>query len=141
MDVTKTKGSPMEARVRPLVFGQDFNLPEGQFDLQEVVRQMHAAGLKYAKSKALLERLELTRSSVKARLMQKILQTAGDGKISETRLLHQAEATPEYWSHLEQIAKAREDFEIHRIVYESLRALFDAKRSEMSYAKAEMNLF
>jgi hypothetical protein len=115
-------------------------LPAGDVSLEEIAHLIHEAGMIYAQAKARFEKLDLFRPSVKAIAMQNALNAAPDTKISETRLTHQAEASKEYRAHLEVLAEAQIAFEVARIHYESLRNLFEAKRSQLSYLKAEMAL-
>src|SRR4051794_5647451 len=128
----------MSATAKGSFYDLNFSMPSGDLSLEELTHHIHAAGMIYAQAKARYEKLELFKHSVKAWVMQSILEEAKDNKLSEARLTHLAEASKGYRGHLEKLATARQEYEIARVHYESLRNLFEAKRSQLSYLKAEM---
>lgn len=117
------------------------NSSHGQRDLslEEIIQLANKIGLEYVEKRRDAERLELLRTTVRARIMNRIESEAGsDNSIPEGRLKRLAEADSEYVQLLEQIAQSRAESEKLRIRYESYRNLFDAKRTMISYKKTEL---
>jgi hypothetical protein len=113
----------------------------GQRDLslEEIIQLANKIGLEYADKRRDAERLELLRTTVRAKIMNRIESEAGsETTIPEGRLKRLAEADSEYVQLLEQIASTRAESEKLRIRYESYRNLFDAKRTMISYKKTEL---
>lgn len=104
--------------------------------LEEIVHLANRIGLEYATAKKESERLELLKPTVRARISIRI----DDGKISETRLRRLTETDSEYVDFIEKLADAKGESERLRIRYESYKNLFEARRSMLSYQKAEMKL-
>jgi hypothetical protein len=107
--------------------------------LEEIIQLANKIGLEYVDKRRDAERLELLRTTVRSRIMNRIENDAGtENSIPEGRLKRLAEADPEYVQLLEQIAQTRAESEKLRIRYESYRNLFDAKRTMISYKKTEL---
>ncbi len=104
--------------------------------LEEIIQISNKIGLEYVEKRKDAERLELLRTSVRSKIMNR-LESIGD-KIPEARLKRLAEADLEYTELLEKIAYARGEAEKLRIRYESYKSLFDARRTMISYKKVEM---
>lgn len=104
--------------------------------LEEIIQISNKIGLEYVDKRKDAERLELLRTSVRAKIMNR-LERQGE-KIPEARLKRLAEADFEYIELLEKIATARADAEKLRIRYESYKSLFDARRTMISYKKVEL---
>jgi hypothetical protein len=110
-----------------------------ELTLEEIIQLANKIGLEYADKRRDAERLELLRTTVRSRIMNRIEADAGlDASIPEGRLKRLAEADAEYVQLLEQIAQSRAEAEKLRIRYESYRNLFDAKRTMISYKKTEL---
>ncbi|NBW80359.1 hypothetical protein EBR21_01265 [bacterium] len=110
-----------------------------ELSLEEIIQLANKIGLEYVDKRRDAERLELLRTTVRARIMNRIESEAGsDVSIPEGRLKRLAEADSEYVQLLEQIAQTRAESEKLRIRYESYRNLFDAKRTMISYKKTEL---
>ncbi|MDD9950093.1 MAG: hypothetical protein OXT67_00880 [Zetaproteobacteria bacterium] len=105
--------------------------------LEEIVQLTNKAGVEYTEAKQQADRLELLKPTQKALAMDR----ADDGEISEARIKRKAEIDPEYVAYLEQLAAAKARADRQRIRYDSFKNLFDARRSTLSYKKAEMKLF
>jgi len=105
--------------------------------LEEIVHLTNKIGLEYVAAKKEAERCELLKASVKARIAVQL----DNGSMSEVKLRRLTEIDPEYIAFLEKLAEARSQSEKLRIRYESYKNLFDARRSLLSYQKAEMKLF
>lgn len=107
--------------------------------LEEIIQLANKIGLEYVDKRREAERLELLRTTVRARIMNRLeAEAGGEGSIPESRLKRLAEADLEYFQVLEQIAQLRAESEKLRIRYESYRNLFDAKRTMISYKKTEL---
>ncbi|MEN9528746.1 MAG: hypothetical protein RI932_619 [Pseudomonadota bacterium] len=107
--------------------------------LEEIIQLANKIGLEYVDKRREAERLELLRTTVRAKIMNRIEAEAGsEASIPESRLKRLAEADSEYVQLLEQVAQLRADSEKLRIRYESYRNLFDAKRTMISYKKTEL---
>lgn len=117
-------------------FVQEAPNEKNSLGLEEIVRLANKVGLDYAESKKNLDRLELMKSTIRARISIR-LESAG---MSETKLKRLADVDPEYVQFLDQLVEARGECEKLRIRYESYKNLFDARRSMLSYQKAEMKL-
>lgn len=107
-----------------------------ELHLEEIIHLANKLGLEYVEKRKDAERLELLRTSVRSKIMNRLEQD--NGKIAETKLKRLAEAEAEYIDLLEQIAQARAESEKLRIRYESYRNLFDARRTLISYKKTEL---
>ena len=104
--------------------------------LEEIVHLANRIGLEYATAKKECDHLELMRATVRARIMIRL----DDGEMSENRLRRFTETDAEYVTFLENLSNARGETEKLRIRYESYKNLFEARRSLLSYQKAEMKL-
>ena len=106
-------------------------------NLEEIVHLTNKAGMEYAHAKKIADRHELLKPTIRA----KVILRLDDGSFSEVKLKRLAETDGEYISFLESYAEAKAKCEHLKIRYESFKNLFEAKRSLLSYHKAEMNLF
>lgn len=106
-------------------------------ELEEMVQLTNEAGLAFVDRRKEAERLELLRTSVRARVMNRI-EADSTSKLSENKLKRLAEADDEYVVILEEIAQVRAEAEALRIRYESYRNLFEARRTLISYKKTEL---
>ena len=79
---------------------------------------------------------EILKPTIRARIMIRL----DDGEMNETRLRRLTETDAEYVEFLEKMAETRGEADKLRIRYESYKNLFEAKRSLLSYHKAEMKL-
>lgn len=104
--------------------------------LEEIVHLANKVGLEYAVAKKEADRMELLKPTIRARIMLRL----DDGSMSETRLRRLTETDADYVDFLEKMAEMRGEAEKLRVRYESYKNLFDAKRSLLSYQKAEMKL-
>ena len=104
--------------------------------LEDIVTLTNKIGLAYAESKRKAEYFELMKPTERARLMEK----HDDGKLTETKIRRLAETDSEYINYLEKLSKAKFECEQLKIRYESYKNLFEARRSMLSYKKAEMSL-
>jgi hypothetical protein len=93
--------------------------------------------MEYVSFKKEADRLELMRASIRAKLMIRY----DDDKISEAKIKRLAESDPEYIEFLEKLSTAKAEADRLKMRYDSYRNLFDARRSMLSYQKAEMKLF
>ena len=105
-------------------------------DLEEVVQITSRIGQEFAKAKQITDRLELLKPTIRARISLRLESE----KLSEAKLKRLTENDPEYVEFIEELAQAKGESERLRIRYESYRNLFEAKRSMLSYKKAEMNM-
>lgn len=110
--------------------------PTDQWTLEEIVRLANDAGLAYVAAKKQAERLELLKPTRKAEAMERY----DDGKQTETKIRRMGEMDRTYVEFLEQLSEARGESERLRIRYESYKNLFEARRSSLSFQKAEMKL-
>ena len=104
--------------------------------LEEIIQLSNKIGLEFADKRKEAERYELMRTSIRAKIMNRI--ETEHHKIPEARLKRLAEADAEYIHFLEKIAESRADAEKLRVRYESYRSLFEAKRTLISYKKVEL---
>ncbi|MGE0173882.1 MAG: hypothetical protein AB7T49_13890 [Oligoflexales bacterium] len=104
--------------------------------LEEIVQLANRIGLQYAAAKGLAEECALLRPSVKARVMMRL----DTGNMTESKLLRLTETDSEYVDFLKKLADAKRESDKLRVRYESYKNLFEAKRSILSYQKAEMKL-
>lgn len=110
---------------------------EDKVGLEEIVQLANKAGLEYVEAKREAERLELLKPSIRAKIMIKLDTT---GKTSEVKLRRLTETSDEYIEFLENLSEKKAQSERLRIKYESYKNLFEARRSMLSYQKAEMKL-
>lgn len=104
--------------------------------LEEIVRLANKIGLEYVNAKKEAELLELLRPTVKARIMLRLESE----NLTEAKLKRLSETDQEYIEFLQKMTDARREAERLRVRYESYKNLFDARRSLLSYQKAEMKL-
>lgn len=107
-----------------------------ELNLEEIIHMANKIGLEYVEKRKDAERLELLRTSIRSKIMNRIESELQ--KVAEAKLKRFAEADPEYMALLEDIAAARSESEKLRIRYESYRNLFDARRTMISYKKTEL---
>lgn len=105
-------------------------------NLEEIVHLTNKVGMEYAVARKEADRLDLLKATYKAKAMEKY----DDGLRSESKIRRLAEIDNEYVHFLEQLAAAKAESERLRIRYESYKNLFEARRSMLSFKKAEMNL-
>jgi len=108
-----------------------------ELSLEQIINLANRIGLEYADRRREAERLELLRTSLRAQIMNR-LEAESPERIPEARLKRLAEAHPEYLQLLENIAEKRADTEKLRVRYDSYRNLFEARRTQISYKKAEL---
>lgn len=125
--IEKTKELPKEA---------SNTTKPSKLTLEDIVTLANKIGLEYAKSKKNAEYYELMKPSKRAEFMEKY----DDGKRTETKIRRLAEIDSNYISFLNELSKAKFECEQLKIRYESYKNLFEARRSMLSYQKAEMNL-
>lgn len=105
-------------------------------NLEDIVHLTNKVGMEYAAAKKEADKLDLLKASYRARAMEKY----DDGIRTESKIRRLAEIDSDYIEFLEKFANAKAESEKLRIRYESYRNLFEARRSLLSYKKAEMNL-
>lgn len=104
--------------------------------LEEIVHISNKIGLEYVEAKKKADHFTLMKASTRA----KIILSLDDGKTSESRLQRLADTHDDYIAFLEQMSEARREAERLKVRYESYKNLFEARRSVLSYQKAEMKL-
>ena len=112
---------------------------EASLSLEEIVKLTNIIGLKYAEAKKEFDRLDLFKTVIKARISMRIEETTKE-KLTEVKLKRLTETDSEYVSYLEKLLEAKNSAENLKIRYDSYKNLFEAKRSLMSYQKAELKL-
>jgi hypothetical protein len=105
-------------------------------NLEDIVHLSNKVGMEYASAKKESDRLDLLKATYRARAMEKY----DDGLRTESKIRRLAEIDEEYIDFIEKLAGAKAETERLRIRYDSYRNLFEARRSLMSYKKAEMSL-
>lgn len=114
--------------------------PEAQaadkLGLEDIVHLANKVGLEFAKAKKDADRLELLKPTVRARVSLRL----DTEELSEARLRRLTETDVEYVDFIEKLAEAKGEADRLRIRYESYKNLFEARRSLLSYQKAEMKL-
>lgn len=104
--------------------------------LEDIVHLANKIGLEYVLAKKEADRLELLKPTIRARVMIRL----DDDDMSETKLRRLTEVDPEYTDFLERLIQARGEADKLRVRYESYKNLFEARRSLLSYQKAELKL-
>ena len=104
--------------------------------LEDIVHLANKIGLEYVMARKESERLELLKNTVRARVSIRL----DDGTLTEAKLRRLMETDQEYLDFLNELVSARAESEKLRVRYESYKNLFDARRSLLSYQKAEMKL-
>lgn len=114
-------------------------MPEKSYDhlgLEDIVHLANKAGLEYVEARKAFDQADLLKASVKAR----IAHSLDNGELSESRLRRLMECSEEYQDYMKKLALLKAESEKKRVRYESYKNLFDARRSLLSYQKAEMKL-
>lgn len=104
--------------------------------LEEIIYLADKAGMEFAEAKKEAEKLELFKATNRAKAMERY----DDGQRSESKIRRLAEIDDEYIFFINKLAEAKARVEHTRIRYESYKNLFEARRSILSFKKAEMNL-
>ena len=107
-------------------------------DLEEIVLLTNKIGLEYASEKHEADRLSLLKHTVQARIMLELDESYSN--LSEAKKRRLMEASKKYVDFIEELLCAKKKYENLRIRYDSYKNLFEARRSMLSYKKAEMNL-
>ena len=107
-----------------------------KLNLEEIVFLANKIGLEYADAKRDMDYLELMKATIKARISIRL----DNDNLSETKLRRLTDSDDEYVKFLEDLSEAKSRCEKLRIRYDSYKNLFEAKRSMLSYMKAEMKL-
>ena len=107
-----------------------------ELSLEELVHIANKVGMELVEAKKACDRYELMKPIIRARIMQRL----DDGETSETKLRRLMESDAEYVAFIDKLIEARAWLEKVRIRYESYKNLFEARRSMLSYRKAEMRL-
>lgn len=105
--------------------------------LEEIVSLANQIGLEYAEAKKESERLELLKPTMKSQIALRLLKAES---MSEVKLRRLTETDPEYVEYIEKMVDASAKADKLKVRYDSYKNLFDAKRSLISYQKAEMKL-
>ena len=116
--------------------GEASGNPGDKLGLEEIVHLSNKIGLEYAAAKKEADKLELLKPTVRAKISMRL----DDGKMTESKIKRLTETDDEYLAFLEKLAEARGECDQLRVRYESYKNLFEARRSLLSYQKAEMNI-
>lgn len=111
-------------------------VPIDKLSLEEIVHLANRVGLEFAAAKKEADKLDLMKPTVRARISLRI----DDGDMTEAQLRRLTETDPEYVEFIENLSEAKGESDRLRIRYESYKNLFDARRSLLSYQKAELKL-
>ena len=107
-----------------------------QLNLEDIVYLTNKIGMELVNAKEESERLDLLKATYRARAMEKY----DDGNHSEAKIRRLAETDKDYIIFLEELGKAKSKADKLKIRYDSYKNLFEARRSMLSYQKAEMSL-
>ncbi|MBC61659.1 MAG: hypothetical protein CMP11_04310 [Zetaproteobacteria bacterium] len=110
--------------------------PQDQLTLEDIVFLINKIGLEYIEAKREYDKHDLLKTSHRARIMEK----HDNGQRSESKIRRLAEMDDEYLDILSQLNKTKYNYERLKVRYESYKNLFEARRSMLSYQKAEMKL-
>ncbi|MBF0440779.1 MAG: hypothetical protein HQK54_02630 [Oligoflexales bacterium] len=108
-----------------------------ELGLEEIVYIANKVGLEFVEAKRKAEYYTLLKPTIRAKIMMRL----DDGTLSEAKLLRLTEVDPEYLEFLEKLSDAKKESDRLKIRYESYKNLFEARRSVLSFKKAEMKLF
>ena len=128
----------MDEKNKCLLKGDDYSpiSSSEKLTLEEIVFLAHKVGLEYVTAKKKVDRNDLLKSIYRSKLMEK----HDNGQRSEAKIKRLAETDEEYLQFVEKLAEAKFICEELKIRYESYKNLFEARRSMLSYQKAEMKL-
>ena len=112
------------------------NPSNDRLGLEDIVHLANKIGLELVNAKREVEKLDLGKNTLRAQ----IITDLDDGTRSETKMKRLSEINPAYLEHMELLINARAEYEKLRIRYDSYKNLFDARRSLLSFQKAEMKL-
>lgn len=104
--------------------------------LEEIVQLTNKIGMEFVTAKQQADELELLKPVRRAQAMNRY----DDGKTAETKIKRLAEIDAEYVQFLIELNKAKAAAEKLKVRYESYKSLFEARRSMLSYHKAEMSM-
>jgi len=116
--------------------GRSEGVSTEHLSLEDIVHLTNKVGMEYVAAKKEADKLDLMKATVRARVMLR----HDDEKKSEAKIRRLAETDEEYVEYLVKLSNAKSEFERLKMRYESYKNLFDARRSMLSYQKAEMKL-
>ena len=105
-------------------------------EVNEIYKEVLAAGEAWADCKAAFEALDDNTKSVLADITSNFMES----KISRTEAEMRALASGEYKIHLASVKAARKAWLMAQVKYDSLKMLAELRRSEESTRRAEMRL-
>jgi hypothetical protein len=132
----KNEKSGSDAQTAANSVGTAIPTSADRLGLEDIVHLANKIGLEYVAARKEAERLELLKNTVRSKISIRL----DDGNVTESKLRRLMETDPEYEDFLNRLVTARAESEKLRIRYESYKNLFDARRSLISYQKAEMKL-
>jgi hypothetical protein len=109
---------------------------ESEFNPDAIYREVLAAGEDWADKKAAYEALDDSTKSVLADLTGDYM----DGKTTKAEAERSALASGGYKDHLAAVKKARREWLMAQVKYDSLKMLAEMRRSQESTRRAEMRL-
>lgn len=104
--------------------------------LEDIVHLANKIGLELVNAKKEFDILDHGKNTLRAQ----IISNLDDGTLSEAKLKRLSEIDSSYLEHMEKLINAKAEYEKLRIRYDSYKNLFDARRSLLSFQKAEMKL-
>lgn len=134
MDKLSTRNPQVE--INEASMAQSAATSADRLGLEDIVHLANKIGLEYVAARKEAERLELLKNTVRARIAIRL----DDGSVTEAKLKRLMETDSEYEDFLNKLVAARAEAEKLRVRYESYKNLFDARRSLLSYQKAEMKI-
>ena len=105
-------------------------------NLEQIVSISNKIGMEYVDAKKKADFYELLKPCKRAQAMEKY----DDEKRSEAKIRRLAETDPEYIQFINDLVEAKSCCDKLKVRYESYKNLFEAKRSLLSYQKAEMKM-
>ena len=106
------------------------------FNPDRIYQEVKSAGDDWADKKSAFEALDDNIKSVLADITGRFM----DGKTSKTEAERYALASQDYREHLSEVAKARKEWLLAQVKYDSLRMLAELRRSQESTKRAELTL-
>ena len=133
----KSSQAPLKSQSDPVTSSQSSaGTASDRLGLEDIVHLANKVGLEYVGARKESERLELMKNTIRARIAIRL----DDGSQTEAKLKRLMETDAEYEEFLLKLVTARAEAEKLRVRYESYKNLFEARRSLLSYQKAEMKL-
>lgn len=106
-------------------------------ELEKLVVQIHGAGQAWIDSKLAADQLDRDEKNFLAMLMNALEDNAKE-KLAESKLERLARGSKDYRDYVTRMCIAKAEAQRKQVRYENLQALWETKRSELTFERAKI---